>query len=136
MRDVKLVVCDLDGTLLDTESLVLEVARAVLARHGAALTPGALAASAGRRPLEAWQATLDALGLTGVTAQQLFDESEALLKERCGAAGLPAPCNAPPATRPQSAGSLQGSGGASPVGSIAARLASAPAVVLLPVPVV
>ncbi len=89
MRDVKLVVCDLDGTLLDTESLVLEVARAVLARHGAALTPAALAASAGRRPLEAWQATLDALGLGGVTAQQLFDESEALLKERCGAARLP-----------------------------------------------
>ena len=62
---------------------MLEVARGVLALHGRALTPEALAASAGRRPLEAWQATVDALRLTEVTAQQLYDESEALLKERC-----------------------------------------------------
>ena len=66
----------------NAESLVLEVARGVLAQHGRALTPQALAAAAGRRPLEAWQATVDALGLTEVTAQQLYDESEALLKER------------------------------------------------------
>ena len=61
---------------------MLEVARTVLARHRSVLTPAALAASAGRRPLEAWQATVDALGLTDATAQQLYDESEALLKER------------------------------------------------------
>ena len=67
---------------INAESLVLEVARGVLAQHGRALTPEALAAAAGRRPLEAWQATVDALGLTEVTAQQLYDESEALLKER------------------------------------------------------
>ncbi|KAK9837087.1 hypothetical protein WJX81_001891 [Elliptochloris bilobata] len=88
MGSVKLVICDLDGTLIDTESLVLEVARGVLAQHGRALTPEALAASAGRRPLEAWQATVDALGLTEASAQQLYDESEALLKERWQSAQL------------------------------------------------
>ena len=41
----------------------------------------ALQASSGRRPLEAWQAVADLLGINR-TAQQLFDESEPLLEHR------------------------------------------------------
>ncbi|CAK0786998.1 hypothetical protein CVIRNUC_010214 [Coccomyxa viridis] len=79
---VKAVLLDLDGTLLDTESLVLDVAKGVLRKHGHDLTPEAQKAAIGRRPLEAWQATIDCLGMQGVTAQQLFDESEVLLKHK------------------------------------------------------
>lgn len=64
------------------ESLVLDVARGVLRNHGHDLTPEAQKAAVGRRPLEAWQATIDCLGMQGVTAQQLFDESEVLLKHK------------------------------------------------------
>jgi hypothetical protein len=35
----------------------------------------------GKRPLEAWQAVIDTLGLKS-TAQQLYAESEPLLKDR------------------------------------------------------
>ncbi len=59
------------------------MARSVLEAHGSKLTPEAQRAAIGRRPLEAWQATIDALGLQGLTAQQLFDESELLLKSQC-----------------------------------------------------
>lgn len=75
------VIWDLDGTLLDTESLVAEVAREVIARHGGELTDAARAASLGKRPLEAWAAVAAALDLP-VPAQQLLEESEALLSER------------------------------------------------------
>ena len=53
----------------------------MLAAHGASLTPEAAKAGLGKRPLEAWQAVVDALGLA-VPAQQLYDESEPLLTER------------------------------------------------------
>lgn len=79
---VKAVIFDLDGTLLDTESLVRSVSATVLERHGAKLTPDAEKAALGRRPLEAWQAVIDVLDVKGTTAQQLFDESEPLLQER------------------------------------------------------
>lgn len=79
---VKAVIFDLDGTLLDTESLVRSVSAAVLERHGAKLTPAAEKAALGRRPVEAWQAVIDVLDVKGTTAQQLFDESEPLLQER------------------------------------------------------
>ena len=64
------------------ESLVLDVARGVLRNHGHDLMTEAQKAAVGRRPLEAWQATIDCLGMQGVTAQQLFDESEVLLKHK------------------------------------------------------
>ena len=38
MSKVELVIFDLDGTLLNTEQLVAEVARAVVQRHGKSLT--------------------------------------------------------------------------------------------------
>ena len=68
--------------MLAAESLVLDVAKGVLRKHGHDLTPDAQQAAIGRRPLEAWQATIDCLGMQGVTAQQLFDESEVLLKHK------------------------------------------------------
>ena len=68
--------------LSSTESLVLGVARSVLESHGSKLTPEAQRAAIGRKPLDAWQATIDAVGLQGVTAEQLFNESEPMLKSQ------------------------------------------------------
>lgn len=109
MGSVKGVVFDLDGTLLDTgsdpshlfarhsasfasscklpchvactESFVTEAVRAVVEAHGKSLTPQAMQASTGRRPIEAWQAVKDILDIDA-TAQQLFDESEPILTDR------------------------------------------------------
>ena len=64
------------------ESLVLDVAKGVLRKHGHDLTSEAQSAAIGRRPIEAWQATIDCLAIQSVTAQQLFDESEVLLKHK------------------------------------------------------
>ncbi|KAK9917563.1 hypothetical protein WJX75_005816 [Coccomyxa subellipsoidea] len=82
MDSVKSVILDLDGTLLDTETLVLEVARSVLEKHGQKLTAEVQKAATGRKPLDAWQATIDQLHMQDITAQQLFDESEPFLKTR------------------------------------------------------
>lgn len=73
--------------MLDTESLVMEVAKAVCERHGAQLTAEAARASLGKRPLEAWATVAAMLGIQR-SAQELFDESEPLLVERCAALGL------------------------------------------------
>ena len=60
----------------------MEVAGLVLGRHGQKLTNQAQADSLGKTPVESWQATIDALGMQGVTAEQLVAESEPLLIER------------------------------------------------------
>ena len=78
---VKLVIFDLDGTLLETETLVLSVARDVVRAHGKKLTEEAIAASIGRRPVDAWQMVADILGIE-CSAEQLFSESEPLLVNR------------------------------------------------------
>ena len=93
-RPVRLVVLDLDGTLLATEHAVSRAAADVLAAYGAELTPEASAAALGRRPLEAWAAVAAALnsgsGGSGggagalppeVTPERLLAESEARLVE-------------------------------------------------------
>ena len=88
------VIFDLDGTLLSTETLVLRVARRVLGARGVELTAAAAAAGLGLRPLEAWRAVVKALGLDDRLAEDLLAESEAEL------AGQWAACQAlPGATR-------------------------------------
>ncbi|BDA50444.1 Pseudouridine-5'-phosphatase at N-terminal half [Coccomyxa sp. Obi] len=82
MHTVKAVILDLDGTLLDTESMVLDVTRSVLQKYGHKITAEVQKSAIGRKPLDAWQATIDQLHMQNVTAQQLFDESENYLKSR------------------------------------------------------
>jgi pseudouridine-5'-monophosphatase len=87
---VRLVIFDLDGLLLNVESIVTDAANDVLGALAppAALNPAALAAARGRRPLEAWQATVDALGLPpspATSAAALLAASEARLRGRWGA---------------------------------------------------
>jgi HAD superfamily hydrolase (TIGR01509 family) len=83
-RPVRLVILDLDGLLIESEALVLEVARAVVAARGGALTAAVAAAATGRRPLEAWASVVDALSLD-CSAQELLNASEPLLERRWGA---------------------------------------------------
>lgn len=79
MKEVKLLIWDLDGLILETETLVIKYATAVLQSHGYDLTSDAIACSIGKRPLDAWQAVVDMLNITSITAEQLLAESEALL---------------------------------------------------------
>lgn len=82
LKHVKLVIFDLDGTLIQTETLVISVAKdTVRSLTGRTLTNEAIAASIGRRPLDAWQAVVDMMHLD-CTAEQLFQASEPLLTER------------------------------------------------------
>lgn len=74
------VIFDLDGTLLSTEQLIIEVARIVLQKYNKELTNDMIAASMGKSPLGAWQSVVDMLDLA-VPPQQLYDESE---MELCG----------------------------------------------------
>ena len=69
------------GTVLDTETLVLEVVRCVAESHGKTLTAAAAEAALGMRPLDAWAAVASELGIDA-TPQQLFDASEPLLRDR------------------------------------------------------
>lgn len=75
------VLLDLDGTILSTEQLVIQVARAVLQRYNRELTNDVLACSMGKTPLHAWQSVTDMLDLA-VSPQQLYDESEVELSDR------------------------------------------------------
>jgi riboflavin kinase / FMN hydrolase len=87
---VDLVVLDLDGLVLDTETLCMQVAADVLGRRGVTMTAAAQHAALGKRPLEAWEATAAALGLAadapGCSGAELFAESEPLLCARWGEA--------------------------------------------------
>lgn len=60
---------------------MIEAVKDVVESHGKTLTPEALQASTGKRPLEAWQAVKDVLDID-CSAQQLFDESEPVLTDR------------------------------------------------------
>jgi beta-phosphoglucomutase-like phosphatase (HAD superfamily) len=85
LEPITALIFDLDGLLLDTESLCLEVGRQVLSRHSATLTKEAAAVALGKRPLDCWSDVAQVLGLQ-VPAQQLLDESELLLRARWGEA--------------------------------------------------
>lgn len=80
---VAAILLDLDGTLLDTERLVMSAAATALAARcpGAALTPAAAAAALGRRPADAWAAVVAALGLD-VDPAALHADSEKILREQ------------------------------------------------------
>lgn len=83
-RPVRLVILDLDGTLLATEHAVSRAAADVLAAYGAVLSPEAAAAALGRRPLEAWTAAAESLGDAlpeRATPERLLRESEERLSE-------------------------------------------------------
>lgn len=94
-NNIRLVILDLDGTLLATEHAVSRAASDVLASHGVPALPAEAAAAAlGRRPLEAWKAVVDVLRRRRregekdppllspeVTAEQLLRESEERLVE-------------------------------------------------------
>lgn len=74
---------DLDGLILDTESLCVEVATQVLQRYGKQLTQQAQRAALGKRPLDCWRDVAAELGLSEtVSAEQLVAESEPLLAAR------------------------------------------------------
>lgn len=73
------VIFDLDGLLLDTESLCVSVAASVLAAHGKQLTAAAHRAALGKRPLDCWEAVRGELGIQA-SAQELVDASEPLLE--------------------------------------------------------
>lgn len=53
----------------------------MLKKRGKDLTEDALKCSIGKPPLDAWQATIDCVGLAGVSATDLYAESEAELTE-------------------------------------------------------
>ncbi len=78
---VDCVLLDLDGTILSTEQLVIQVARAVLEKYNRELTNDVIACSMGKTPLHAWQSVTDMLDLA-VSPQQLYDESEVELTGR------------------------------------------------------
>ena len=69
------------GTVIDTETLVLEVVRSVVESHGKSLTADTAARALGMRPLDAWAAVADTLQIQR-TAQQLYEQSEPLLRDR------------------------------------------------------
>ena len=87
MDKIKAVIFDLDGTLIQTETLILDIARHVVAQHGKELTEEAIAASLGRSPIDAW-ATVARLLDIDAPPQSLLDAAEPLLRERWPEAGL------------------------------------------------
>ena len=78
---VDCVIFDLDGTLIQTESLVIDAATTIVESYGKTLTNEAITASLGKRPLEAWASVQTLLGIPA-TPQELFDASEPLLTQR------------------------------------------------------
>ncbi|KAL6760948.1 Flavokinase-domain-containing protein [Haematococcus lacustris] len=84
---VRCVILDLDGTLLDTETLCMAVSKQVLAQFGKELTQEAVKVALGKRPLECWTDVARVLQLD-VPPQTLLDLTEPLLQQRWGDAPL------------------------------------------------
>jgi riboflavin kinase len=79
------------GTVLDTETLVLEVVKVVVESHGGQLTAQAATQALGMRPIDAWSAVARTLNLKP-SAQELFEQSEPLLQDRWASAAQLGPC--------------------------------------------
>eukprot|EP00775_Hariotina_reticulata_P009054 gene9054-9224_t len=73
---------DLDGLILDTESLCVEIASQVLKQRNVELTKEAQRAALGKRPLDCWRDVIHILGIHNATAEELFEETEPLLQAR------------------------------------------------------
>lgn len=72
---------DLDGLILDTESLCIEIAGKVLQKYGKSLNAEAHKVALGKRPLDCWRDVAKVLELD-VDPQILVEESEVLLTTR------------------------------------------------------
>jgi HAD superfamily hydrolase (TIGR01509 family) len=87
MNQIKAVIFDLDGTLIQTETLILDIARQIVAQHGRELTEEAIEASLGRSPIDAWT-TVARILCIDAPPQSLLDEAEPMLMGRWHQAGL------------------------------------------------
>eukprot|EP00892_Ulva_mutabilis_P000274 jgi/Ulvmu1/10247/UM060_0048.1 len=81
MPEVKAVIFDLDGTILDTETACLKVGQAIAAKYGKQLTKEVVVKALGKRPLESWDIIRKELDIPA-TAQELFALSEPELQKR------------------------------------------------------
>eukprot|EP01024_Parvocaulis_polyphysoides_P041715 TRINITY_DN38288_c0_g1_i2.p2 TRINITY_DN38288_c0_g1~~TRINITY_DN38288_c0_g1_i2.p2 ORF type:complete len:237 (+),score=29.42 TRINITY_DN38288_c0_g1_i2:32-712(+) len=82
LGEVKYVIFDMDGLLLDTESIYTQVQQEILQKYGKKFTWELKAKMMGRKALEAGQILIDELGLDGqLSAEQFIKEREVLLDQ-------------------------------------------------------
>ncbi len=79
--DIKGVIFDLDGLLIDSEKLYRKVSYALAARLGKELTEEIRAKQIGRSPLKANQVFREELGITSHTAVELMDLRNGMMLE-------------------------------------------------------
>lgn len=80
-RRPRAVIFDLDGLLVDTESLCREVAQQICEEHGRTLTPEVHAQCVGLRPVESWRSLAERLQIP-MTGEVLYEQTEATLYDR------------------------------------------------------
>ncbi|CAI5492719.1 unnamed protein product [Closterium sp. Naga37s-1] len=83
LSDAKIthVISDLDGTLIDTESAVTEVARILVERYGKTWTGEGAEDRIGKWPIDGARATVQRYGLP-CTPEELLEQSHVLVEER------------------------------------------------------
>eukprot|EP00897_Mesotaenium_endlicherianum_P002821 jgi/Mesen1/2567/ME000162S01696 len=83
------VILDLDGTLLDTESLVAEVAKILVEKYGKTWDPRGAEDRLGKRPIEGARSTVEQFGLPITPAEYLAQSLELLSARWHKAKALP-----------------------------------------------